>query len=185
MLKMNELKRGMCIKLDGKLVRIVEFQHVKPGKGAAFTRTKIKHVSTGRVVEKTFRASDNIEQVNLQTKDMQLLYSDPDGYHFMDQESFEQITLDAATLGDAVNYLKDEDTIKVETQEGKPIGVELPSAVVLQVTEAPPAVKGNTATGATKTAVLETGFNVQVPLFIEQGEKVKIDTRSGAFLSRG
>ena len=182
---MNELKRGMCIKLDGKLVRIVEFQHVKPGKGAAFTRTKIKHVSTGRVVEKTFRASDNIEQVNLQTKDMQLLYSDPDGYHFMDQESFEQITLDAATLGDAVNYLKDEDTIKVETQEGKPIGVELPSAVVLQVTEAPPAVKGNTATGATKTAVLETGFNVQVPLFIEQGEKVKIDTRSGAFLSRG
>lgn len=181
---MNEFRRGMCLNIDGKLWKIVEFQHVNPGNWRAFVRTKMRDLATGNVVERTYRENDKFEEARLDNAEMQLLYSDANGYHFMNQETYDQVTLSAEDLGDAVNYIKDNDTIRVEFYNSKPIGVELPSAVTLKVVEAPPCVKGNTATGATKQVKLETGLVVAAPLFISAGESVRVDTRTGAFLGR-
>ncbi|PIU48536.1 MAG: elongation factor P [Candidatus Hydrogenedentes bacterium CG07_land_8_20_14_0_80_42_17] len=184
MITMNQFRKGMCLKIDGKLMKIVEFQHVNPGNWRAFVRTKLKDLSTGNVVERTYRENDQFEEAMLETAEMQLLYSDVNGYNFMNQATYEQVTLSKEDLGNAVNYLKENDVIKVEFSEGKALGAELPASVALKVIEAPPATKGNTATGATKPVKLETGLIVNAPLFIIQGEMVKIDTRTGAFLSR-
>jgi len=184
MITMNQFRKGMCLKIDGKLMKIVEFQHVNPGNWRAFVRTKLKDLSTGNVVERTYRENDQFEEAMLETAEMQLLYSDVNGYNFMNQATYEQVTLSKEDLGNAVNYLKENDVIKVEFSEGKALGAELPASVALKVIEAPPATKGNTATGATKPVKLETGLIINAPLFIIQGEMVKIDTRTGAFLSR-
>lgn len=181
---MSDFKKGMCLLVDGKLMKILEAQHVKPGKGGAFMRTKFKDLSTGNVLEKTVRENEKFEEARVETQDMQLLYTDATGYHFMNQQTYEQVALNGEDLGDAAQYLKENDVAKIDFYNGDPIGVELPAAAILEVMEADPAVKGNTATGASKKAKLETGLVIQVPLFIEIGEKIKVDTRTGAFLSR-
>ena len=181
---MNQFKRGMCLKINGKLLRIVEFQHVNPGNWRSFTRTKMKDLATGRVTEESFRENDQFEEARLESAEMQLMYADVNGYHFMNQETYDQSTLSKEDLGDAILYLKDNDIIRVETYNGKSVGVELPAAVSLKIVEAPPALKGNTAQGATKLVKLETGLEIQAPLFIAEGELVKVDTRTGQFLSR-
>lgn len=184
MVNMNQFRRGMVIEIEGRIWRILEFQHVKPGKGGAFMRTKLKNLDTGAVQDRTFREKEDYPEVVLESREMELLYHDAEGYHFMDQETYEQITLSADDLGDAVKYLRDHDTIQVSTHQGRPVGVELPASVTLRVEYTEPAVKGDTATGATKPARLETGLEVKVPLFIEEGEQVRVDTRTGEFLGR-
>jgi elongation factor P len=184
MIGMNEFRRGMCLLMDGKLMKIVESQHVNPGNWRAFVRTRLKDLATGNVVERTYRDNDRFEEARLEGAEMQLLYADVNGWHFMNQETYDQVTLSADDLGDAVNYLKENDIIKVDFYKEKAVGVTLPSSVALKVVEAPPATKGNTATGATKLVKLETGLTVNVPLFIAEGEMVKVDTRTGEFLSR-
>ncbi len=184
MINMSQFRRGLCLKINGKLMKIVEFQHVNPGNWRSFTRTKLKDLATGRVTEESYRENDQFEEARLEGAEMQLMYSDVNGYHFMNQETYDQVTLSKDDLGDAINYLKDNDIIHVDMYNGKAVGVELPAAVALQVIEAPPAVKGNTAQGATKLVKLQTGLEVNVPLFIAEGEIVKIDTRTGNFLSR-
>jgi len=184
MIGMNEFRRGMCLLMDGKLMRIVEFQHVNPGNWRAFVRTRLKDLATGNVVERTYRDNDRFEEARLDGAEMQLLYADVNGWHFMNQATYDQVTLSADDLGDAINYLKENDIIKVDFHKEKAVGVILPSAVSLKVVEAPPATKGNTATGATKLVKLETGLTINVPLFIAAGEMVKVDTRTGEFLSR-
>ena len=184
MISVNDLRTGLTLELDGEVWSLVEFLHVKPGKGAAFVRTKLKNVRTGAVSERTFRAGERVPRARIETKQMQYLYSGGDEYHFMDTETFEQIGLRAGTLEGAVNYLKENMVIGIQFYEGEPIGVDLPTAVELEVTETEPGFKGDTATGGTKPATLETGLVVQVPLFIEQGDILKIDTRTGEYLSR-
>lgn len=184
MITMNSFRRGMCLKINGKLMRIVEFQHVNPGNWRSFTRTKMKDLSSGRIFEESFRENEQFEEAYIDGAEMQLLYADVNGYHFMNQETFDQVTLSKDDLGDATQYLKDNDIIKVDFYNGKAIGVELPASVALKVKETEPGVKGNTAQGATKLATLETGLVVNVPLFIAEGEILKIDTRTGEFLSR-
>ncbi len=184
MVTMNEFRRGMCLKISGKLLRIVEFQHVNPGNWRSFTRTKMKDLSSGKIFEESFRENEQFEEARIDGAEMQLLYSDVNGYHFMNQETFDQVTLSKDDLGDAVKYLKDNDIIKVDFYNSKPIGIDLPASVTLKVTETEPGVKGNTAQGATKLAKLETGLVVNVPLFINEGENLKVDTRTGEFLSR-
>jgi elongation factor P len=181
---MNQFRRGMCLKINGKLTRIVEFQHVNPGNWRSFTRTKLKDLSTGRVTEESFRENDQFEEARLDSAEMQLLYSDVNGYHFMNQETYDQVTLSADDLGEAAKYLKNNDNINVDFYNGKAVGVELPASVTLKVVEAPPGVKGNTAQGATKLVKLETGLEVNVPLFIVEGEMIRVDTRTGACLGR-
>lgn len=171
--------------MDGKLMKIVEFQHVNPGNWRAFVRTKLKDLTSGNTIERTFRENDKFEEAHVEGADMQLLYSDVNGYHFMNQETYDQVTISKEDLGDAVDYLKDNDIIKVEFYKGRAIGIELPAAVTLKCVETEPGVKGNTAQGATKLAKLETGLTVQVPLFIAEGEMLKINTRNGEFLGRG
>lgn len=184
MISVNDLRTGVTLELDGEVWSVVEFLHVKPGKGAAFVRTKLKNVRTGAVSERTFRAGERVPRARIETKQMQYLYSGGDEYHFMDTETFEQTSLRASTLEGAVNYLKENMVIGIQFYEGEPIGVDLPTAVELEVTETEPGFKGDTATGGTKPATLETGLVVQVPLFIEQGDILKIDTRTGEYLSR-
>ncbi|NMB13472.1 MAG: elongation factor P [Firmicutes bacterium] len=184
MISVNDLRTGLTLELDGEVWSVVEFLHVKPGKGAAFVRTKLKNVRTGAVAERTFRAGERVARARIDTRQMQYLYSSGDEYHFMDTDTFEQIGLPASTLEGAVNYLKENMVIGIQFYEGEAIGVDLPTAVELEVTETEPGFKGDTATGGTKPATLETGLVVQVPLFIEQGDVLKIDTRTGEYLSR-
>ena len=180
----NDLKNGMTLNIDGNLMNVVEFQHVKPGKGGAFVRTKLKNVRTGRVLDKTFRADEPVEVAILEKREMQYLYADDAGYHFMDTETYEQSAVPAEALGDAASWLVDGSTPYVTFYEGTPIGVELPAAVELRVTETEPGVRGDRVAGATKPATVETGAVVQVPLFVEAGDRIKVDTRSGAYLTR-
>ena len=179
-----EFRRGLKIEIDGKPYTIVEFQHVKPGKGGAFVRTKLKNLETGQVLEQTFRSGAKVDIPDLEENNVQYLYQDGDSYVFMDNDTYDQLFIAEEYLGDAVNYLKANIEAKVLFFNGKPIGVDLPITVELEVTETEPGVKGDTATGATKNATLETGLVVQVPLFIEQGEMLKIDTRTGEYLER-
>jgi elongation factor P len=180
----NDLKNGMALNLPEGLMTVVEFQHVKPGKGGAFVRTRLKNARSGAVLDKTFRADEKVPLAVIDKREMQYLYHDGNGYVFMDSDSYEQETVDAATLGNAVGYLREGDTVVLPTYEGSAIGVELPAAVELTVTETEPGVQGDRVSGARKTATLETGLVVQVPLFVEVGERVKVDTRSGEYLAR-
>jgi elongation factor P len=180
----NEFKNGMTLELDGTLFQIVEFQHVKPGKGGAFVRSKLRNVKTGAVLERTFNAGVKVGLAIVERRDMQYLYADGDDLVFMDLQSYEQLHVPSAILGDAVGYLVEGGSAQVSTHDGVPIGVELAASMTLAVTKTDPGVKGDTRTGALKPATLETGIVVQVPLFVEEGEKIRVDTRSGAYIER-
>ena len=180
----NDLKNGMTLDLDGTLFQVIEFQHVKPGKGGAFVRTKLRNVKTGAVQEKTFNAGVKVGLAIVERNDMQYLYRDGDHLMFMDMESYDQIPVPAALLGDAAGFLAEGSTAQVAMHRGSPIGVDLPASMVLTVVTTDPAVKGDTRTSTMKPATLDTGIVVQVPLFVEEGEKVKVDTRSGEYIER-
>lgn len=184
MISAGDFRNGITIELDNNIYQIIEFQHVKPGKGAAFVRTKLKNIKNGGVVEKTFRPTEKCPQAHIDRKDMQYLYADGDLYNFMDMETYEQIALDSATIGDTLKFVKENDTVKVCSHKGSVFAVEPPLFAELEVTETEPGVKGDTATGATKPAVVETGATVYVPLFVNQNDVIKIDTRTGEYLSR-
>ena len=180
----NDLKNGMTLELDRDLVQVIEFQHVKPGKGHAFVRTTLRNVRTGAVVDRTFRAGEKVERAMIDKRSMQFLYRDGADYVFMDDETYDQRNLAPAALGAAAQYLVEQATALILLFGEEVIGVELPAAVELVITETEPGVQGDRVSGARKPATLETGLVVQVPLFIESGERVKVDTRSGEYLSR-
>jgi len=180
----NDLKNGMVLDLDGGLWAVVEFQHVKPGKGGAFVRTTLKNVLSGKVVDKTFNAGTKVDTATVDKRSMQYLYSDGDDYIFMDLQSYEQIHVPAATIGDASNYLLPEAEVTIATHEGVPLYVELSTSVVLEITYTEPGLQGDRSTGGNKPATVETGATVMVPLFISTGEKIKVDTRDGRYLGR-
>ena len=180
----NDLKNGMTLDLPDGLFAVVEFQHVKPGKGGAFVRTKLKNVRTGAVLERTFRADERVEQAVIDKRDMQYLYRDGDQFVFMDNSTYDQIHIDQVALGDNVRYLKEGDSAVVQVYGVEVVGVDLPAAVELTVTETDPGVQGDRVSGAKKPATLETGHVVQVPLFVNQGDKIKVDTRSGEYITR-
>jgi elongation factor P len=180
----NDLKTGMTLNLDGQLWNVVEFQHVKPGKGGAFVRTKLKNVLSGKVVDRTFNAGVRVEQANVDRREMQYLYREGDDFVFMDTETYDQPHIPAETVGDAANYLLEEQNAVVAFNEGTPLYVELPAAVELTVSQTDPGLQGDRSTGGTKPATLETGAQVQVPLFITTGEKIRVDTRTGQYLGR-
>jgi elongation factor P len=180
----SDFRKGLKIEYKGDPYLIVDFLHVKPGKGGAFVRTKLKNMITGRVFDETFRSGEKVGRPDLEEKSMQYLYQDPQGYCFMDNNTYEQTFLSEEQVGDAKNFLKENIDLKVLLYKGGPIGLELPTTVNLTVTETEPGVKGDTATGATKAATLETGHVVQAPLFINEGDVLKIDTRSGEYLER-
>jgi elongation factor P len=180
----NDLKNGLVLNFDGELWTVVEFQHVKPGKGGAFVRTTLKNVLSGKVVDRTFNAGTKVETATVDKRNMQYLYSADDEFVFMDLETFDQLSLRAATVGDAAKYLLPEATVIIATHEGVPLYVELPTSVVLEITYTEPGLQGDRSTGGTKPATVETGATVQVPLFIANGEKIKVDTRDGRYLGR-
>lgn len=180
----NDLKNGMSLDLPEGLMSVVEFQHVKPGKGGAFVRTRLKNLRTGAVVDKTFRADEKVSQAVIDKREMQFLYREGDDYVFMDTESYEQLQVPAATLGSAVGYLKEGDSAVLPMYGTEVIAVDLPAAVELAIAETEPGVQGDRVSGARKPATLETGLVIQVPLFVEVGERVKVDTRSGEYLTR-
>ena len=180
----NDLKNGMVLNIDGQLWTVVEFQHVKPGKGPAFVRTKLKNVMSGKVVDKTFNAGVKVETANVDKREMQFLYNDGEGFVFMDLDTYDQMTLSAATVGDAADFMLENQNAIVALNEGEALYVELPASVVLEITFTEPGLQGDRSTGGTKPATLETGRTIQVPLFVEQGTKVKVDTRTGDYLGR-
>ena len=184
MISAGDFRNGITIELEGNVFQIIEFQHVKPGKGAAFVRTKLKNIKNGGVVEKTFRPTEKCPQARIDRKDMQYLYADGDMYNFMDVESYEQIALSKDEIGDALKFVKENEMVKMLSHNGQVFSVEPPLFVELEITETEPGFKGDTATGASKPAIVETGAQVSVPLFVEIGEKIKIDTRTGEYLSR-
>ena len=180
----NELKNGMHLNLDDGLFQVVDFQHVKPGKGHAFVRSTLKNVRTGAVVERTFRAGEKVERAMIDKREMQYLYRDGDGYVFMDNKTYDQLTVEPATLGDAANYVVDGSTMVLEFYVDEIVGLDLPASVELDIAETEPGVQGDRVSGARKPATLVTGLIVQVPLFVEPGETIKVDTRTGEYLSR-
>ena len=184
MISAGDFRNGVTVEIEGNVYQIVEFQHVKPGKGAAFVRCKIKNVKTGGVVERTFRPSEKVPKAHIERKDMQYLYADGELYHFMDVNTYDQIAVNADTVGDTLKFVKENEMVKVASYQGEVFAIEPPLSVELEITETEPGVKGDTATGATKPAVVETGAKVMVPLFINQGEKVRIDTRTGEYTGR-
>ncbi len=184
MVSAGDFRNGITIELEGNVFQIIEFQHVKPGKGAAFVRTKLKNIKSGGVVEKTFRPTEKFPQARIDRKDMQYLYADGDMYNFMDTETYEQIALTAEEIGDALKFVKENEMVKMCSHNGSVFAVEPPLFVELEITETEPGFKGDTATGANKPAIVETGAQVNVPLFVEIGDKIKIDTRTGEYLGR-
>ena len=184
MISAGEFRNGVTFEMDGQVFQVVEFQHVKPGKGAAFVRTKYRNVKTGSVVERSFNPNEKFERAQLDRADMTYLYSDGDLYHFMNVETYEQLPYTAEKLGDALKFLKENMTCKVLSYKGEVFGVEPPIFVELEITECEPGVKGDTAQNATKTAIVETGASVKVPLFVNQGEIIRIDTRTGEYMER-
>ena len=184
MVSAGDFRNGLTIEIEGNVYQIMEFQHVKPGKGAAFVRTKIKNVISGGVVERTFRPTEKFPAARIDRVDMQYLYSDGDLFHFMNQETYDQIALNADTIGDALKFVKENEVCKVCSYNGNVFSVEPPLFVELEITDTEPGFKGDTATGASKPAIVETGAQVMVPLFVNQGDKIKIDTRTGEYLSR-
>ncbi|MBQ4424432.1 MAG: elongation factor P [Lachnospiraceae bacterium] len=184
MVSAGDFKNGITIEWDGGVWQIVEFQHVKPGKGAAFVRTKLKNIVSGGVVETSFRPTERFENAIIDRKDMQYLYADDDMFYFMDLETYDQIGLNSDKVGDALRFVKENETVKVCSHKGNVFSVEPPLFVELEITDTEPGFKGNTATGATKPAIVETGAQIAVPLFVNLGDRVKIDTRTGEYLSR-
>ncbi len=184
MIQAGEFRNGITVEIEGNVFQIVEFQHVKPGKGAAFVRTKLKNIINGGVVERSFRPTEKFPQARIDRNDMQYLYSDGELYHFMDVNTYEQIALNSDDIGDSLKFVKENEMVKVCSYNGNVFAVEPPLFVELEITDTEPGFKGDTATGASKPAVVETGATVYVPLFIEQGEKIKIDTRTWEYLSR-
>ena len=184
MVTAGDFKNGLTFEMDGQVLQVIEFQHVKPGKGAAFVRTKLRNVLTGAVVERTFNPTDKFENAYVERKDMQYLYNDGDLYYFMDMETFEQLPISKDLLGDNFKFVMEEMMCKISSYKGKVFGVEPPMFVVLEVTDTEPGFKGDTATGTTKPATLETGAVIRVPLFVDLGTKLKIDTRTGEYLER-
>jgi len=180
----NDLKNGLVLNLDGELWTVVEFQHVKPGKGGAFVRTTLKNVLSGKVVDRTFNAGTKVDTATVDKRAMQYLYNDGDDYIFMDLSSFEQLHVPAGTVGDNANYLLPEAEVTIATHENAPLYIELPTSVVLEITYTEPGLQGDRSTGGNKPATVETGATVQVPLFISTGEKIKVDTRTGQYLGR-
>jgi elongation factor P len=180
----NDLKNGLVLNLDGELWSVVEFQHVKPGKGGAFVRTTLKNVLSGKVVDKTFNAGTKVDTATVDKRTMQYLYSDGDEYVFMDLQTYDQLHLTRGTVGEGANWLLPEAEVIVATHEGTPLYVELPASVVVEVTYTEPGLQGDRSTGGTKPATVETGASVSVPLFVTNGEKIKVDTRDGRYLGR-
>ena len=184
MVAAGDFKNGITVEIDGNIYQILEFQHVKPGKGAAFVRTKLKNIISGGVVEKTFRPTEKFPKAHIDRKDMQYLYRDGDLFNFMDVETYDQIALNEDVVGDSLKFVKENEVVKICSHNGNVFSVEPPLFVELAITETEPGFKGDTAQGATKPATVETGAIVMVPLFVEQGDVLKIDTRSGEYLSR-
>lgn len=184
MISTNDVRPGMALNLPAGLFQVVEYQHVKPGKGKAFVRMKLKNVETGAVVDKTFRAGENVPQARIERRDFSYLYRDDLGFHLMDGETFEQIAVEAETVGAAADYITDGMTVRLSLFEEKPIGIDLAASVELAVTHAEPGVKGDRVSGATKPVTLVTGLVVQAPLFVDVGDVVKVDTRTGEYLTR-
>lgn len=184
MISAGDFRNGLTVEIEGNVFQIMEFQHVKPGKGAAFVRTKIKNIMSGGVVERTFRPTEKFPAARIDRVDMQYLYSDGDLYHFMDVNSYEQVALTPESIGDALKFVKENEMVKICSYNGNVFSVEPPLFVELQITDTEPGLKGDTATGATKPAVVETGATVYVPLFVDESDKIKIDTRTGEYLSR-
>jgi elongation factor P len=184
MISSNDFRNGVTIVIDGHLWTVIEFLHVKPGKGSAFVRTRLKNVKTGSTVERTFRAGEKLERATVDNREMQMLYNDADGFHFMDNETFENMTLQRELIGDPADFLKDGMKIDVQVHDGIPIGVTLPAHVELRITTTEPGFKGDTAQGTTKPATLETGAVVQVPLFVNEGDLIRIDTRDRRYIGR-
>lgn len=184
MVSAGEFRKGVTFEMDGNIFTIIDFQHVKPGKGAAFVRTKIKNIKSGAVVERSFNPTDKFEKAHIERKTMQYLYEDNGLYFFMDNESYEQIPLNHSQVEDAIMYLKPNDNAFIQFHKGEAFSVEPDNFVVMEITFCEPGVKGDTATGATKPATLETGAVVQVPLFVNQGDKIRVDTRTGTYMER-
>ena len=184
MISAGDFRNGVTLEIDGNVVQILEFQHVKPGKGAAFVRTKLKNVINGGVVEKTFRPTEKFPQARIDRVDMQYLYSDGELFNFMNMETYDQIAVDKNTVGDSLKFVKENETVKICSYNGSVFSIEPPLFVELEITDTEPGFKGDTAQGATKPAIVETGAQVSVPLFVNQGDKIKIDTRTGEYLSR-
>lgn len=181
---MSDIRNGMTLNLPEGLFKIIDFQHVKPGKGGAFVRTKLKNVRNGAVVDRTYRSDEKLEQAIIEKREMQFLYMDGDEYVFMDNTTYDQSNLSAVVLGEAVSFLKEQDNAIIQTFGDEVVGVDLPASVVLVVTETEPGVAGDTVSNARKPATLETGHVLQVPLFVNQGDKIKVDTRSGDYITR-
>ena len=184
MISAGDFKNGLTLEIDGNVVQIMEFQHVKPGKGAAFVRTKLKNVISGGIIEKTFRPTEKFPQARIERVDMQYLYNDGDLYNFMNNETYDQIAIAQDTVGDSLKFVKENETVKVCSYNGNVFAIEAPLFVELEITDTEPGFAGNTAQGATKPVVVETGATVYVPLFVNQGDVIKIDTRTGEYLSR-
>ncbi|WP_169582539.1 MULTISPECIES: elongation factor P [Microbacterium] len=179
-----DIKNGVVLNIDGQLWSVVEFQHVKPGKGGAFVRTKLKNVLSGKVVDKTFNAGAKVETENVDRRDFTYLYNDGEGFVFMDVADYDQITVGAATVGDAANFLLENQQVQIALNNGNPLYIELPASVVLEITYTEPGLQGDRSSAGTKPATVETGYEIQVPLFLETGTKVKVDTRTGDYLGR-
>ena len=184
MIMAGDFRKGVTVEIDGVVWSISDFQHVKPGKGAAFVRTKLKNVMTGAVLERTFSPTDKYPLAHIETKDMEYLYSDGELYYFMDVETYEQIPLNFEQVEDAIDFIKENDQVKMRFYKGSAFSVEAPNFVELRVTETEPGFKGDTATGTTKPAVVETGYHIAVPLFVNEGDVIRIDTRTGEYMSR-
>jgi elongation factor P len=180
----NDIKNGSVLNLDGQLWNVIEFQHVKPGKGGAFVRTKMKSIMSGKVVDRTFNAGTKIDFATVDRRDFQYLYKDGDGFVFMDTTDYDQVTVPGPIVGDAANFMLENQTVTIATHDGEPLYVELPTSVVLEVTYTEPGLQGDRSSAGTKPATLETGYEIQVPLFLEQGTRVKVDTRDGSYLGR-
>jgi elongation factor P len=183
-ISVNDFRTGLTIEVDGEIFSVIEFQHVKPGKGAAFVRSKLKNLRNGNLVEKTFRAGENVNRAQIENREVQYLYNSGNEYVFMDNQTFDQFSLDKKQLEWEINFLKENMNVNIQFYQGEIIGINLPNSVELKVVETEPGIRGNTATGATKNAKLETGLNVQVPLFINEGDVLLIDTREGKYISR-
>ena len=184
MITAGDFRKGVTIEWEGGVWTIVDFQHVKPGKGAAFVRTKLKNVMTGAVVERSFNPTDKQPRATIETKEMQYVYNDGEFYYFMDQDTYEQIPIMKDLLGDTLNFIKENMTANIAFFNGSPISVEAPNFVELEITFCEPGVKGDTATGGSKPATLETGYIIQVPFFVNQGDTIRVDTRTGEYMSR-
>jgi elongation factor P len=180
----SDIRNGVVLNMDGQLWTVIDFQHVKPGKGGAFVRTKVKNVMSGKVVDRTFNAGAKIETETVDRSDFTYLYKDGDGFVFMNASDYDQITLTAAQVGDAPNFMLENQTVTIALHNGDPLYVELPASVVLEITYSEPGLQGDRSSAGTKPATLETGFEIQVPLFVEQGTRVKVDTRDGSYLGR-